>query len=150
MTISAEVEKLQQNLTASYQACDNKGATMPASQNFDNLANTISTITGGGGSIVNVKAIGGTQSYTEGDKVILYPTNLVSGDDLAGMFPYFSYTNQTSNYTVDSITGFVTDNLGQNDFGDTILRVETTQDPTYEWTNINIVFGMDVTVTGAF
>lgn len=44
MSIASEITKLNTNLTASYTACSNKGATLPASQNFDNLASTISAI----------------------------------------------------------------------------------------------------------
>lgn len=44
MSISNEIQKLQTNLTNSYSSCSDKGATMPASQNFDNLANCIDSI----------------------------------------------------------------------------------------------------------
>lgn len=44
MSISTEITKLNTNLTASYTACSNKGATLPASQNFDNLATCVSSI----------------------------------------------------------------------------------------------------------
>lgn len=44
MSISNEIQKLQTNLTNSYEACNDKGATMPASQNFDNLADCIDSI----------------------------------------------------------------------------------------------------------
>lgn len=47
MTIASEITKLNTNLTNSYTACSNKGATLPASQNFDNLASTISAIPAG-------------------------------------------------------------------------------------------------------
>ena len=47
MTIESEITKLNTNLTNSYTACQNKGATMPANQNFDNLASTISAIPAG-------------------------------------------------------------------------------------------------------
>lgn len=50
MTIASEITKLQSNLANSYTSCESKGATMPSSQNFDNLATTIDSIeTGGGG-----------------------------------------------------------------------------------------------------
>lgn len=53
MTIESEITKLNTNLTNSYTACQNKGATMPANQNFDNLATCISSIpTGGGGGLL--------------------------------------------------------------------------------------------------
>ena len=44
MSISNEIQKLQTNLANSYEACNDKGATMPASQNFDNLAACIDSI----------------------------------------------------------------------------------------------------------
>jgi len=44
MSISNEIQKLQTNLANSYEACNDKGATMPASQNFDNLADCIDSI----------------------------------------------------------------------------------------------------------
>ena len=49
MSILSEITKLQNNLTDSYTACQNKGATLPANQNFDNLADTIDSITTGSG-----------------------------------------------------------------------------------------------------
>lgn len=56
MSISNEIQKLQTNLANSYEACSDKGATMPASQNFDNLADCIDSIpTGGGGSQPSLK-----------------------------------------------------------------------------------------------
>lgn len=44
MSISSEIQKLQTNLANSYEVCSDKGATMPASQNFDNLADCIDSI----------------------------------------------------------------------------------------------------------
>jgi hypothetical protein len=44
MSISNEIQKLQTNLTNSYEACNDKCATMPANQNFDNLADCIDSI----------------------------------------------------------------------------------------------------------
>ena len=48
MTIASEITQSQTNLVNSYTACQNKGATMPASQNFDNLATCIASISSGG------------------------------------------------------------------------------------------------------
>ena len=47
MSIASEITKLNTNLTASYTACQNKNATMPANQNFDNLATCIGSISTG-------------------------------------------------------------------------------------------------------
>jgi len=75
MTVASEVTKLNTNLTAAYTAVSNKGGTLPASQNFDNLATAIGTISGGGSGDDNYAAyvdienmIKGT-SYVEADEV---------------------------------------------------------------------------------
>lgn len=47
MTVASEIQKLQTNLSDSYSACEEKGATLPEQQNFDNLPATISSISGG-------------------------------------------------------------------------------------------------------
>jgi hypothetical protein len=44
MTVASEITKSQTNLSNSYTACQNKGATMPQAQNFDNLATCIDSI----------------------------------------------------------------------------------------------------------
>lgn len=48
MTIASEITQSQTNLADSYTACQNKGATMPSAQNFDNLATCIASISSGG------------------------------------------------------------------------------------------------------
>jgi hypothetical protein len=68
-------------------------------------------------------------------------------DNLAGVYKYFAFTTEKGNYYPDqSITGFVKSNEGTDGLGNTVLKVNTAEDPDYEWTNINIVFGMNVTV----
>lgn len=48
MSIASEISKLISNLADCYTACTNKGATLPANENFDNLATCIDSISGGG------------------------------------------------------------------------------------------------------
>lgn len=50
MSIASEIIRINNNIANAYTQCSNKGATMPATQNSANLANTISTISGGGGA----------------------------------------------------------------------------------------------------
>ena len=72
MSISNEIQKLQTNLANSYEACNDKGATMPASQNFDNLADCIDSIPTGSSlkrTIVieeDIKPVSVNVSITEG------------------------------------------------------------------------------------
>ena len=49
MTIASEIQRIKTNIANAYTACDNKGATMPTTQNSANLANCINSIQGGGG-----------------------------------------------------------------------------------------------------
>lgn len=51
MTIASELTNLQTNLENAYTSCQNKSATMPQSQNFDNLSTCIASIPSGGGEI---------------------------------------------------------------------------------------------------
>lgn len=51
MTVADELNRLQTNLSNSYSACQEKGATLPSKRNFDNLPATIGSITGGGGGV---------------------------------------------------------------------------------------------------
>lgn len=100
---------------------------------------------GGGGDTVDAKAVG-TSSATAGDKVILIPTTNAS-EEYEKMYAYLAYPNQTTNYETDAITGIVKSNKGTNAYGDTVLEVETVQDPDYIWTNVNVLIGMSVTIT---
>lgn len=64
MSIASEIQQLQSNLSDSYTACQNKGATIPSDQNFDNLATCIGTIqTGGGGTTLITKTITANGTY---------------------------------------------------------------------------------------
>lgn len=48
MTIASEIQRIQTNIANAYTACSNKGATLPATQDSDNLATTIASIPSGG------------------------------------------------------------------------------------------------------
>lgn len=82
MTIASEIEKLQTNLSNSYDVCSALGATMPQSQNFDNLATCISTISGGGGDEIEVLNLTGS-ALAVGDKAWLSPMYLGSTPDVS-------------------------------------------------------------------
>lgn len=54
MSVASEIERISGNISESYTAAEEMGATMPANQNSDNLANTIRTISGGSGGVSSV------------------------------------------------------------------------------------------------
>lgn len=55
MSIASQITRINNNIASAYTACNTKGATMPATQNSANLANCISSISGGdgGGSVTD-------------------------------------------------------------------------------------------------
>lgn len=44
MSVASEINRINTNIAAAYDACEDKGATMPQQQNSNNLANTIGSI----------------------------------------------------------------------------------------------------------
>ena len=54
MTITTEISKLQENLANAYSSIEEKGATLPTNQNFDNLATAIDSIPSGSSSKYNL------------------------------------------------------------------------------------------------
>lgn len=48
MSIASEISRIKTNIAAAYDEAEAKGATMPATENSANLADTIATISGGG------------------------------------------------------------------------------------------------------
>lgn len=48
MTIASEIQRIKNNIANAYSACEEKGATLPATQNSANLSSTINSIEGGG------------------------------------------------------------------------------------------------------
>lgn len=65
MTIASEIQRIQTNIANAYDALEAKGATMPATENTDNLVTTIDTISGG---VITATNITGS-AIKAGDKV---------------------------------------------------------------------------------
>ena len=68
MTVADAINRLQTNLTNSYSACEEKGATLPEKQNFDNLPATIGSITVGGSGEDLFKSIDENGTLTASNK----------------------------------------------------------------------------------
>lgn len=49
MSVASEINRIKANIADAYDEAEAKGATMPATENSANLADTIATISGGGG-----------------------------------------------------------------------------------------------------
>lgn len=55
MSVADQITRINNNIAAAYDACDGKGATMPVTENSDNLADTVASIPQGGGGAVEEK-----------------------------------------------------------------------------------------------
>ena len=64
MTIASEITKLNTNLEAAYTAVDSKGGTLPASQNFDNLATAVNSIIASNNTTLSVTPTTSAQNLT--------------------------------------------------------------------------------------
>ena len=65
MTIADEITRIQNNIADAYTSCNNKGAAMPVTENSDNLADTIDSITELKGETRTVNLINSTgTTYT--------------------------------------------------------------------------------------
>lgn len=70
MTIESEINRIKENIENTYIALENKGVTLPAERNSDNLAVTIDSISIGGNEILSVEAVNKTSSLiNKGDRV---------------------------------------------------------------------------------
>ena len=62
-------------------------------------------------------------------------------------YQYVAVTPMACSYNENTLTGFVSQNLGRDDLGNIVLKVNTVLDPTDPpWSNIGIVYGMSITV----
>lgn len=103
MTIANELQLLQTNLTASYTACNDKGATMPVNQNFSNLASCIDTIPTGGGGGIDTKLIVGDVDANGVYKRLSDSTDITGDITLSGI-KSISSTNYAFSYKFALIT----------------------------------------------
>lgn len=81
MSIANEIERIKRNIANAYEACLNKGATMPDIQNSDNLAETILSIIMGSASNATEEQINAiltqmTVEEVDGELVINTPDNV--------------------------------------------------------------------------
>lgn len=64
MTVSSEITRIEGNIAAAYTAASAKGATLPATENSDNLATCIGTITGSSSVITSLSITPTTSAQT--------------------------------------------------------------------------------------
>ena len=107
MTIASEIQRIKDNIAASYAECSAKGATLPAVENSASLPDTIASISGGSGGGATVSAINKTgAAISQGDKVWINSNVQTAG----GNYKLDNYGGRYSRCPVISRTG----NFGWN------------------------------------
>lgn len=101
MTIASEITRIKNNIANTYTALSDKGATMPATQNSANLANTVASISAGGGDTVTAVNYTGS-AITAGDKVWLNKKANVSASAVA-----VSTSSSNNVYIIEPTGNFV-------------------------------------------
>lgn len=83
MSIASAIVTKQQQVAAAYTACNNKGATMPQTQNLTNLATCIGTITGGGSSGTPYTTIVSLENAMRGTSEVASTEEAEACDDIS-------------------------------------------------------------------
>lgn len=135
MSISNEIQKIISNLSNCYSACSDKGATLPQEENLDNLATTISSITGGGGEYTGYKGYTVVGNPTISDEVI---SNFSANDFVKSPICWSADDSSLATFEIKlvfSITGTGTD--GNDGILDTRCYERTAYTNGY-WNSIRI------------
>lgn len=102
MSIADQITRIKNNIAASYAECSAKGATLPATENSENLPNTIASITTGGGaggdSITYTNITGAT--IAKDDKLWINTTATTTEKASVQLGVSNAYVIQTSNPNV--------------------------------------------------
>lgn len=75
MTVASEITRIKTNIANAYNSASEKGATLPDVQNSDNLADCISSITGGGSGSKYGISIDSVLGDVDDNGVLLQPTD---------------------------------------------------------------------------
>ena len=97
MDINSEIERISTNIASAYTACSNKGATMPATQNLDNLPNCVASIQTPAIGI-NREVVNGVYKAPTSSFTFSLPSTAISISDYT---MYYAFRNSTGLTSVD-------------------------------------------------
>ena len=98
MTIASEITRINNNIAAAYTACNNKGATMPQTQNSANLATAINSIPSGGGSFIGIprEVKNGVYQMPTENFTFSLPNNVTTVGNSGLSYAFYGCTSLTS------------------------------------------------------
>mgnify|MGYP003289368868 CR=1 FL=1 len=101
MSISSELTKLNTNMQNAYTAVNNKGGTLPASQNMDNLATAIGSIPSGSSGYTELP------SYQVVNGVASRRSGALTGNEFSNITSVGTYGLYMAFERCEELTGFV-------------------------------------------
>ena len=101
MTIASEITRINNNIAAAYTALSDKGATLPATQNSDNLADCVDSVSGG----EIVTATNNTGAAIAKDSKVWVNTKELQATKIGSVAVNSSFT--ASNFSSDSYVKYV-------------------------------------------
>lgn len=82
MTIASEIQRIKTNIENAYDALENLGATMPATEDTDHLVSTIQTVSGDGQTQIKTVTNATGSAVSSGDKVWVNGNQIVDYIDV--------------------------------------------------------------------
>ena len=104
MTIASEITRINGNIAAAYTAASAKGATLPATENSDNLATCISSISGGGGGYSEVPSYSVSSGTASKRSLTLSGTEFASITSIANNGLQYAFYGNTVNGNLNFTT----------------------------------------------
>lgn len=126
MSIASEITRINTNISNAYTACNNKGATMPVTQNSDNLATTISSISSGispsGSTNINTNGTHDVTNYA--NAIVAVPQGI-----LTCITDIYTVSSAKANQNVTLISGnsFIASNYNNSKAFALVVRISGLQ-----------------------
>lgn len=114
MSIASEITRINNNIAASYTAVNNKGGTLPATQNSANLATAIASIPSGGGGYTefpNYQVVNGVASKRSGALTGSEFSNITSVDDSGFRYAFYNHSGLTGTLNLSSLVSVSSNGL---------------------------------------
>ena len=105
MSIASEITRIKNNISSAYTAVNNKGGTLPATQNSANLATAINSISGGGYTeLPSYKVTNGVASRRSITLTGNEFSNITSVGSYGLSYAFYSHSGLTGHLDLSSLT----------------------------------------------
>lgn len=148
MSIRSEITRINNNIAAAYTAAENKGATMPATENSANLADTVASIPQGSGGALEEKEV----NFFDYDGTLLYSYSKAEAASLASLpsLPtHEGLTAQGWTHTFEQIQAFAVSDRPFLEVGATFITDDGSTRLYFELPDvIGIKLSLSLTISG--